>query len=50
VLRDWAVVRQLDAATLDLSIDAPGVYRAEVALAVQGGWRPWIYSNPIYVL
>jgi hypothetical protein len=50
VLRDGAVVHQLDAATLDLSINAPGVYRAEVALAVQGGWRPWIYSNPIYVL
>jgi hypothetical protein len=49
VVRDGRVIGQADAARLALPVDGPGVYRAEVALQVQGRWRPWIYSNPIYV-
>ena len=30
-------------------IDRPGVYRIEVLQRVWGRWRPWIYSNPIWV-
>ncbi|MBI3606506.1 MAG: PHP domain-containing protein [Nitrospirae bacterium] len=49
VIRDGRVISQTDAPTLEQPVDGPGVYRAEVALSVQGQWRPWIYSNPIYV-
>ena len=27
----------------------PGTYRLEAWLKLDGEWRPWIYSNPIYV-
>ena len=30
-------------------VDRPGVYRIEVSLRVVDRWRPWIFSNPIYV-
>ena len=30
-------------------VQAPGVYRVEVWLEVDGEERPWIYSNPIWV-
>jgi hypothetical protein len=49
VLRDGVVIGQTDAARLTLPVEGRGVYRVEVALSVQGRWRPWIYSNPIYV-
>ena len=32
-----------------LSIHQPGVYRVEVQLKIRNRWRPWIYSNPVYV-
>ncbi|MCA9730882.1 MAG: hypothetical protein H6696_10060 [Deferribacteres bacterium] len=31
------------------NIDGAGVYRLEVALALDDQWIPWIYTNPIYV-
>lgn len=49
VIRDGAVVSRSDASTVAVPVVGPGVYRAEVALLVEGRWRPWIYSNPIYV-
>ena len=30
-------------------LDLPGVYRVEADQYVRGRWRPWIYSNPIWV-
>lgn len=27
----------------------PGAYRVEAWLKLDGEYRPWIYSNPIYV-
>src|SRR5262249_29702238 len=27
-----------------------GVYRVEVEQNVKGAWRPWIFSNPIWVV
>jgi len=30
-------------------VDIPGVYRIEAQQHVAGRWRPWIYSNPIWV-
>lgn len=49
LLRDGAMIGTAEAASLSLPVDRPGTYRAEVALSIQGQWRPWIYSNPIYV-
>ncbi|MEW6682007.1 MAG: PHP domain-containing protein [Nitrospirota bacterium] len=49
VLRDGRPVAHAEAARLSLPAPGAGVYRAEVALSVQGQWRPWIFSNPIYV-
>jgi hypothetical protein len=34
---------------LQASVNEAGVYRAEVWLELDGEWRPWIYSNPIYL-
>jgi hypothetical protein len=34
---------------LDVAVDAPGVYRVEGWLTLDGEDRGWIYSNPIYV-
>jgi hypothetical protein len=36
-------------AALQWDIDVPGVYRIEAQQQVAGRWRPWIYSNPIWV-
>jgi hypothetical protein len=34
---------------LERDLDLPGVYRIEVDQYAAGGWRPWIFSNPIWV-
>ena len=34
---------------LQWDVDIPGVYRIEALQHVGGKWRPWIYSNPIWV-
>jgi hypothetical protein len=31
------------------AVDQPGVYRVEAWVEIGGEWRPWIYSNPIYL-
>lgn len=49
VLRNGRPLAQTDGEQLSVPVDAPGAYRAEVELSVQGRWRPWIFSNPIYV-
>jgi len=36
-------------AALQWDLDLPGVYRIEAQQRVCGRWRPWIYSNPIWV-
>jgi hypothetical protein len=36
-------------AALQWDVDVPGVYRIEAQQYVTGSWRPWIYSNPIWV-
>ena len=30
-------------------VDLPGVYRIEADQWAAGRWRPWIFSNPIFV-
>lgn len=36
-------------ADFDFPIKEPGAYRLEAWLKLDGEYRPWIYSNPIYV-
>lgn len=36
-------------AALQWDITLPGVYRIEAQQSVGGKWRPWIFSNPIWV-
>jgi hypothetical protein len=34
---------------LEAEVKAPGVYRVEGWLEVDGEERPWLFTNPIYV-
>ncbi|MFZ5876801.1 MAG: CehA/McbA family metallohydrolase [Nitrospirota bacterium] len=49
ILRDGHRVAMIEGDQLSLPVAVPGAYRAEVDISVQGRWRPWIFSNPIYV-
>jgi len=49
IIRNGACWLQADQAEFAVPIDAPGVYRIEALLRVLGRWRPWIFSNPIYI-
>jgi hypothetical protein len=49
VLRDGHRLARTEGAHLSVPVNVPGAYRAEVDILVQGQWRPWIFSNPIYV-
>jgi hypothetical protein len=49
VLRDGRQLARTTGEHLSVPVDGPGTYRAEVEILVQGRWRPWIFSNPIYV-
>jgi hypothetical protein len=49
VIRNGQVVHQQEGRAVDVAVEQPGVYRAEVWLTLAGEARPWILSNPIYV-
>ena len=49
LLRDGVPIRRQEGRELQHRVDRPGVYRTEVSLPVVDRWRPWIFSNPIYV-
>ena len=49
LIKDGNVVKRCDCAMLDFRVSSPGVYRVEVLLNIHGRWRPWIFSNPIYL-
>lgn len=49
VIKDGRVFREKVSRALECTIDDGGVYRIEVYLARIGKYRPWIFSNPIYV-
>ncbi len=36
-------------AELEFAVTEPGAYRLEAWLELDGEYRPWIYSNPVYV-
>jgi hypothetical protein len=42
-------VKAARAVSLEIEPKAPGVYRVELWLTLDGEERPWVYSNPIYV-
>ncbi|QDU23884.1 CehA/McbA family metallohydrolase domain-containing protein [Urbifossiella limnaea] len=43
------VARAEDAAAFEYTPTEPGAYRLEAWLRLDDEWRPWLYSNPIYV-
>jgi len=49
LIRNGEVIQTTNSTRIDSDVKAPGVYRIEAWLEVDGEQRPWIYSNPIYV-
>jgi hypothetical protein len=49
LIRDGILFCQEIATELRTSLHEPGVYRIEADLKVFGCYRPWIFSNPLYV-
>jgi hypothetical protein len=49
LVHNGRTVAEADTDHLTIPVDSPGVYRVEVQLRIGNRWRPWIYSNPIYV-
>lgn len=49
LIRNGEVIQTTNGTRMDSDVKAPGVYRIEAWLEVDGEQRPWIYSNPIYV-
>jgi hypothetical protein len=49
LIRNGSLFRQDTAAELCVNLDEPGVYRIEADLKAFGRYRPWIFSNPLYV-
>jgi len=50
LIRNGRIIREeRGRAYLERDVDLPGVYRLEVDQRVCGRWRPWIYTNPIWV-
>jgi hypothetical protein len=45
VFRGGTPVREARAATLEVDLDGPGVYRAEARI----GGRLWLLSNPVHL-
>ena len=49
LIRDGVTVMTATADRFEYHPAAPGVYRLEAWLTVDGESRPWVYSNPIYL-
>jgi hypothetical protein len=50
LIRDGRIVKEeRKRSALQWDVDLPGVYRVEAQQRIFGRWRPWIYSNPIWV-
>ena len=49
LLRDGEEIAVTEASAMEHPLARGGVYRVEGWLEVDGEWRIWIYSNPIYV-
>ena len=49
VVRDGTLFGEEIGRVMKCNIEKRGIYRVEVYLKVLGKYRPWIFSNPIYV-
>jgi hypothetical protein len=49
LLRDGARIAETTGVTLEAELREKGVYRVEVYNRFWGAYRPWIFSNPIYL-
>jgi hypothetical protein len=49
LIRNGNLFRQETAKELCVTLCEPGVYRIEADLKAFGRYRPWIFSNPLYV-
>jgi hypothetical protein len=49
LIRNGKPLAKAKGASYLFPVQAPGIYRVEVWLEVDGEERPWIYSNPIWV-
>ena len=49
LIRNGEEIAVTEARSLTHRLDRSGVYRVEAWLEVDGEWRTWIYSNPVYV-
>ncbi|MEA1971554.1 MAG: CehA/McbA family metallohydrolase [Thermodesulfobacteriota bacterium] len=49
IIQDGGVFAETIGKDITCKISRKGVYRAEVYLKVRGQYRPWIFSNPVYV-
>jgi hypothetical protein len=49
LIRNGNLFRQETAKELSATLHEPGVYRIEADLKAFGRYRPWIFSNPLYV-
>ncbi|MBN2515799.1 MAG: PHP domain-containing protein [Deltaproteobacteria bacterium] len=50
VIRDGETLREDIATRLEFTITEKGVYRVEAYIRILYKYRPWIFSNPIYVI
>lgn len=49
IVREGSVVAKSEGRTVEFTPEAPGAYRVECWLSLDGEERCWIYSNPIYL-
>jgi len=49
LIRNGKLLSKYTAAELCVTLHEPGVYRVGADLMAFGRYRPWIYSNPVYV-
>lgn len=49
LIRNGNVFQEILGSDLTVTIDQPGVYRMEACLKAGGRYRPWIFTNHIYV-
>ena len=49
VIKDGKIIYSKKAKSIDIKLTEKGVYRIEAKQRIFGLYKPWIYSNPIWV-
>lgn len=49
LIRNGKEIARGEGNRMQVPVTEAGVYRSEVWLELDGEWRPWIYSNPVYL-